>query len=83
MTRILPRLSLLAAAGVLRPVQPESFDVTFIQTGFAGATINVFSVMREPYTGTWPESAVAPSVPATMPGPRRLTCATCSCCGRT
>lgn len=39
--------------------QPESFDVTFIQTGFAGATINVFSVMREPYTGTWPESAEA------------------------
>lgn len=53
--RLGPSQSLVHIVGF----QPESFDVTLLQTGFAGATVNVFSVMREPYLGTWPESADA------------------------
>lgn len=35
---------------------PETFDLTILQTGFAGATVNRFSVLREPTTGAIPET---------------------------
>jgi hypothetical protein len=36
--------------------QPESLRVMVLQTGFAGATINAFEVLREPYPQPWPRS---------------------------